>query len=316
MRFYDIFNGDADGLCALRQLRLLSPVEAELVTGTKRDIRLLDRVGAGPGDRLLVLDISMAPNAISLARVLAAGATVQWFDHHNPGDVPVHPGLDAHLDAGPAVCTSLLVDRHLGGRARAWAVAGAFGDNLHGPAMALAQGAGWGAERIDRLQRLGLTLNYNAYGDRVEELLCDPCALYLRLSRHTDPEVFTHEDPLFGRIERAMAEDLEQALTLAPEAATARAVLYRLPDAAWSRRVCGTFANHLARRDPDRAHAVVTPVRGRLSVSIRAPLGRPEGADRLALRFGGGGRAGAAGIEGVGTGALGPFVTAFQDHFG
>jgi hypothetical protein len=316
MRFYDIFNGDADGLCALRQLRLVAPAEAELVTGTKRDIRLLDRVGAGPGDRLLVLDISMAPNATSLARVLAAGATVQWFDHHNPGNVPVHPGLEAHLDAGPAVCTSLLVDRHLGGKARAWAVTGAFGDNLHGPAMALAQAAGWSEARIDRLRRLGLALNYNAYGDRVEELLCDPCALYARLCAHVDPEVFTREDPLFSRIECAMAEDLEQALTLTPDAATARATVYRLPDAAWSRRVCGTFANHLARLHPDQAHAVLTPVRGHLSVSIRAPLTHPEGADRLALRFGGGGRAGAAGIEGFGIEALGLFVKAFQAHFG
>ena len=316
MKFYDIFNGDADGLCALRQLRMVAPADAELVTGTKRDIRLLDRVDAGPGDRLLVLDISMAPNAVSLGRVLAAGAAVQWFDHHNPGDVPVHPGLDAHLDADSTVCTSLIVDRHVGGRARAWAVTGAFGDNLHGPAMALAQAAGWSEARIDRVRRLGIALNYNAYGDTVEELLCDPGVLYARLSAYADPEAFTREDPLFGRIERAMAEDLEQALAIVPEASTARAAAYRLPDAAWCRRVCGTFANHLARRHPDRAHAVLTPVRGCWSVSIRAPLRRPEGADRLALRFGGGGRAGAAGIEGLAAGGLGTFVTAFQDHFG
>ena len=205
MRLYDVFNGDADGLCALRQLRLAMPAETVLVTGTKRDIRLLERVDAAPGDHLLVLDISMVPNAVSLHRVLAAGATVQWFDHHNPGDVPVHAGLDAYLDTHPDICTSLIVDRHLGGRARAWAVTGAFGDNLHGPALALAQAEGWREARIDRVRRLGLALNYNAYGDSVDELICAPAALYARLAAHADPESFSHEDPLFDRIERAMA---------------------------------------------------------------------------------------------------------------
>jgi hypothetical protein len=316
MTLYDVFNGDADGLCALRQLRLVAPAEAVPVTGTKRDIRLLDRIDPAAGDHLLVLDVSMAPNAASLRRVLEAGATVQWFDHHNPGDVPVHARLDAHIVTDPGVCTSLIVDRHLGGQARPWAVAGAFGDNLHGPAMALARAAGWSETRIDRLRRLGLAVNYNAYGDSVEELLCPPAVLYARLSAHADPEGFAREDPLFERIERAMAEDLERALAIAPETATAGAAAYRLPDAAWSRRVCGTLANRLARQHPARAHAVLTPVRGRWSVSIRAAVRRPEGADRLALLFGGGGRAGAAGIEGLEAGALEAFLIRFQDHFG
>ena len=40
-----VFNGDADGLCALQQLRLASPRGAggeTLVTGVKRDIALLE----------------------------------------------------------------------------------------------------------------------------------------------------------------------------------------------------------------------------------------------------------------------------------
>jgi hypothetical protein len=40
----DCFNGDADGLCALHQLRLAEPAESELVTGVKRDIQLLERI--------------------------------------------------------------------------------------------------------------------------------------------------------------------------------------------------------------------------------------------------------------------------------
>ncbi|PUE05199.1 MAG: acetyltransferase, partial [Candidatus Sedimenticola endophacoides] len=46
---YDVFNGDADGICALLQLRREEPREAVLVTGVKRDIALLERVDAGAG---------------------------------------------------------------------------------------------------------------------------------------------------------------------------------------------------------------------------------------------------------------------------
>ena len=43
MTHYDLFNGDADGICALTQYRLAFPAESVLVTGVKRDINLLKR---------------------------------------------------------------------------------------------------------------------------------------------------------------------------------------------------------------------------------------------------------------------------------
>ncbi|MGJ8687531.1 MAG: DHH family phosphoesterase, partial [Spongiibacteraceae bacterium] len=55
MAHIDVFNGDADGICALLQLRLAAPLDSELVTGVKRDISLLDRVAAGADDQLTVL---------------------------------------------------------------------------------------------------------------------------------------------------------------------------------------------------------------------------------------------------------------------
>ncbi len=42
----DVFNGDADGICALLQLRLQQPRESLRITGVKRDIALLERVNA------------------------------------------------------------------------------------------------------------------------------------------------------------------------------------------------------------------------------------------------------------------------------
>ena len=49
---FDDSNGDADGICALHQLRLATPRAAILVTGVKRDISLLKLVNAVSGDRV------------------------------------------------------------------------------------------------------------------------------------------------------------------------------------------------------------------------------------------------------------------------
>lgn len=51
MRFIDVFNGDADGICSLVQLRLAEPRESELVTGIKRDINLLKKCRRQPETR-------------------------------------------------------------------------------------------------------------------------------------------------------------------------------------------------------------------------------------------------------------------------
>ena len=70
--FYDVFNGDADGICALHQLRLEQPQAAELITGVKRDIDLVARVKATAGDEITVLDISFARNAVAVEAALAS----------------------------------------------------------------------------------------------------------------------------------------------------------------------------------------------------------------------------------------------------
>lgn len=136
-RRFDVFNGDADGLCAVVQWRLHAPADSTLVTGVKRDIELLDRVDAGAGDEVLVCDVSMLRNRAALDRLLERSATVRYFDHHAAGEVPAHPRLETHLQFDPRCCTSLLMDAHLKGEFRHWALVGAYGDNLTEVADAL-----------------------------------------------------------------------------------------------------------------------------------------------------------------------------------
>src|SRR5437667_397165 len=75
-----------------------------------------------------------------------------------------------HIDLSPAVCTSLLVDRWLGGRARKWALVGAFGDSLLDDARQLAERSGLDGEQSRVLEQLGVRLNYNAYGESLSDL--------------------------------------------------------------------------------------------------------------------------------------------------
>lgn len=309
----DVCNGDADGLCAVVQWRLHEPQAARLVTGLKRDIELLGRVQAVCGDSVLVCDVSMRRNRLPLLRLLAAGVSVRYFDHHEAGEIPVHPLLQAHIDLASDTCTSLLVDRHLGGRFRAWAVVGAFGDNLAEVAERLAVGLGLAIGDRRRLQSLGEAINYNAYGESLQDVHISPAQLYEKLVCYPDPLRFLACEALGQELDALRQQDLRRAHALQPHFQDGRVGIYLLPDAPWSRRVSGSLGNRLALAEPLRAHAVLTPTaQGDWSVSVRAPLHAPRGAAAFCRCFGGDGRPGAAGIDHLPAQQLAHFVDAFS----
>lgn len=313
---FDVFNGDADGLCALHQLRLEAPAPATLVTGVKRDIALLDRIAPAAGDRLTVLDISVEKNAVALMAALAAGAHVRWFDHHFPGPLPAHPNFTAHIDTAAETCTSLIVDRHLGGKRRVWAVVAAFGDNLAAAATRAAEPLGLSAVRLGALRELGECLNYNGYGETLADLHFAPDRLYLALSAHANPFTFIAEAPEFAALKHGYAEDMACAEAAEIVSRKAGGAVYVLPDAAWARRVSGVYANALANAHPQRAHALLTRAgAGHYVVSVRAPLAGRTGADELCRPFGGGGRKAAAGINALPATRLDDFLRAFHAQY-
>jgi hypothetical protein len=316
MQFYDIFNGDADGICALHQLRLEEPRPAVLVTGAKREIALVERVEAGAGDELTVLDVSFKTNAQAVARALERGARCRYFDHHQAGELPPHPNLKAFIDTAPDVCTSLIVDRYLTGRQRIWAVVAAFGDNLGPSARRAAAPLKLPPPEIEQLRELGECINYNAYGESVDDLHYHPADLFQALARYRQPREFIEGEPIFDVLRTGFHDDLWRARSVRPDRALDRVALYILPDAAWSRRINGVFGNQLAQEHPARAHAVLVARRDGYLVSVRAPLARPFGADELCLRFeSGGGRKGAAGINHLPPAQLPRFVQAFEKQF-
>jgi hypothetical protein len=317
MKQFDVFNGDADGLCSLHQLRLAAPRDAVLVTGAKRDIALLERVPADASDAVTVLDISIDVNRGALMNLLQRGVTIDYFDHHGSGQVPAHPGLQAHIDIAPDTCTGIIVDRYLGGRHRIWAAVAAFGDNIVPEARKLAASLGLSPDQTAMLQELGECLNYNGYGDSERDLIVHPAALYAVVRDYADPCTFIRRESLFEQLRAGRASDLALARQTQPVATLPGGTVFLLPDAGWSRRVRGTYGNVLANDDPQRAHAVLTPdLAGGYTVSVRAPLATRSGAHQLCSRYaGGGGRAAAAGIEHLRPEQLPLFLDAFDRAF-
>jgi hypothetical protein len=314
--FIDVFNGDADGLCALQQLRLQNPRESTLVTGTKRETALLNRITDASHAEITVLDVALRVNRPALDQLLAQNNRVVFVDHHNPGDIPAHPHLEVHIDTDSSVCTSLIVDRLLDGKFHAWALVAAFGDNLQEVGAQLAAVAGFATDETKKLQEMGLLLNYNGYGQRVEDLWFSPAELSLALRPHRDPLAFYAESPVFAKLRAGYASDLQQAKEqpLVRETATVRGV--RFPAEPWSHRIVGTFSNQMATEDPQRAQVtLVDNGDNTLLVSLRAPLERPWGADSVCLQFEGGGRSRAAGIKNLPEEELSRFWDAVEAQF-
>ncbi len=317
MAHFDVFNGDADGICALHQLRLAQPRESTLVTGVKRDINLLKRVAARSGDSVTVLDISLDKNRDELVRLLKQDVAVAYFDHHFAGEIPESNNLSVQIDTAGDVCTGLLVNRHLDGAFLPWAVTALFGDNLHDAARSAAQPLNLSDSQLDQLETLGTLLNYNGYGSTLDDLYFPPDQLYRKIQPYADPFEFIASDTTFQTLSEGFESDMNRAQSIDPVLETERCAAFTFPNESFSRRVSGVYSNQLARENPDRAHALASLLpSGDYLVSVRAPLATKTGADELCRQFPtGGGRKAAAGINELPGDQLQAFLDAMQKQF-
>lgn len=317
MTHYDVFNGDADGICALHQLRLAEPRDSVLITGVKRDIDLVKQVPADEATSVTVLDVSMDKNRAALIPLLDAGIPVDYFDHHFAGDIPEADKLSSFIDTDANTCTGLIVNKHLNNAHLAWAVTAAFGDNLLDSARTAAAPLNLNEQQLTQLQTLGTLLNYNGYGSSLDDLFFPPAELYARVKPYTDPLQFIAEDDAYQKLESGYNSDMNKALSTEPLSADDSTAVYVFPEAAFARRVSGVFANDLAQQNPSRAHAMLSSLPGNgFLVSVRAPLSNKTGADELCRQFEtGGGRKAAAGINFLPASDLDKFTEAFKKQF-
>ncbi len=314
----DVFNGDADGICALIQLRLANPCESKLVTGTKRDIQLLEQLSVVENDQVIVLDISLEKNRHGLDRILEQGASVFYVDHHQAGVIPSHPHLTTLINTDTNVCTSLLVNEFLHGQYSAWAVTAAFGDNLIRSAEDAALSLSLSETELKRLKKLGICINYNSYGNTPRDLHFAPDELYRELVNYSSPFDFMIDKRLvYEKLLSGFENDMTSAFKSKAEYSSVAIAVYILPDEAWARRVSGVFGNELANQNPARAHAVVSyNSQGGFQISVRAPLLNKTGADELCSSFPtGGGRKSAAGINHLPVDQLPAFISAFEEKY-
>ena len=320
MADYDVFNGDADGITALLQLRLAEPRAAQLVTGIKRDIALLERpqlAALGEGDRVVVLDLSLDKNRAPLEQLLERGAEVFYCDHHFAGAVPNSSRLASLINEAPEVCTSLLINGYLRGRFAAWAVVGAYGDNLHESARRLAQQIELSEEQSAALRELGELLNYNGYGESLEDLYFHPAELFKELLKFQSPlDLLDNPPPALAALRAGHAADVAACAEVETLLNDTAGIVKVLPNAPWARRISGVWANQLARDNPDQAVALLTEKTAGYLVSVRAPLSRRIGAAALCRQFtSGGGREAAAGINLLAAHDRDNFLELFSKNF-
>ena len=110
--------------------------------------------------------------------------------------------------------------------------------------------------------------------------------------------------------------DMELAEAILPERNSTDGRIFIFPNKAWCRRVCGTFINKLAKAEPGLTHSLLVERQdGTLAVSAHAPLSKPYGAEKLCIKFAGGGRAIAAGINDLAPEEVEPFYEAFEKQF-
>jgi hypothetical protein len=312
---YDVFNGDADGICALCQLRLAAPApDAVLITGIKRDITLLSRIAEAKDCAITVLDVSLDSNRAALERLLSAGNRIFYIDHHYAGTIPQDANLTACIDYSADLCTSLLTNALLKGRFSKWGICGAYGDNLHTAAEKIGSSLSLSANEMTKLREMGELLNYNGYGAGLEDLHFHPADLYRSLVRFEDPLIFHAESEILPTLREGLSEDMSQAISLKETASSQGNRVYFFPAAPWARRIAGLFSNLKSREQADKAHAVlIDNADTTFQVSVRAPLTDQRNAAALCRAFPtGGGRAAAGGINHLPADMLESFLQAFN----
>ncbi len=315
-----VFNGDADGLVGQHILFLELGRPVLRVTGLKREIGLLARLPRLTAGHIHGIDISLRRNLDALYPLLAQGnLRITWYDHHEPGEPPVHPSLVLHVNQAPETCTGAIVNAVRGHRHPLWAALAAFGDNLPATASALASAGGASAHEAQLLKRAGTLVNYNAYGEAPGDQLIPAPELAERMEPFVSALDFCWEASIFGPLAAQYEADQDAFQSLIALVDMPAAKAFVVPDAPFARRYAATWANERALQHPNEALAVLhAQADGGYRISLRSPRreGAVPAASDLAREFGGGGRKLAAGIDALPADRLDRFAERFGIYYG
>ena len=152
--------------------------------------------------------------------------------------------------------------------------------------------------------------------DKVNDLHFSPETLFLALQPFSDPFEFYHTSVELKQLREGFRSDMFLAEEILPLRQSPAGRIYQFPNVAWCRRVSGVFSNQVAREAPHLAHAIlVERPGGAFLVGVRAPIANPQGAEKLCLKFSGGGRSAAAGINHLAPEDVERFFADFEKQF-
>lgn len=315
MKYYDFFNGDADGIISLHQYRMHYPQNSELFTGVKRDVKLLRHCTNITDSKFTIFDVSLLSNKDYVNTILSNRNTIRWFDHHEPGNKELGENFEIFVDTDPNCCTNILVDKFLEGLYRPWTICGAYGDNLHEQAEKL--NPCFDESSMNQLKEIGETLNYNGYGNEESDLTVHPKYVYLDLKEYESPFEYRKKSEVYNKIYTQMKSDEAELCSSEILHDTEVGKIILLPNTKASIRYSGIYSNKQTTDNPNKAFAILTSIdEENYRISIRSPKTNPHGASKLALQFPtGGGREKAAGINELPKSELNDFINKFEDIY-
>lgn len=324
MTYIDIFNGDADGIFSLIQWRKAHPVgsndKQHLVTGVKRDIALVPKLTEALASEaaITVLDVSFDKNVDGVKQVLEVCQNLFYCDHHKADKLFEHEKLIANINTEPTVCTGLLVNAYLQDRYPLWAIAAAYGDGLDHIAERHVKRLQLNERQQNQLKQLGVLVNYNGYGSSVEDLYFDPAELFTSLANYQTPfDIVQDRESPFLPLKQGYIEDMSKVESSENISSNDKLIALLLEDAAWARRISGTYGNQLAAQNPEKPVIIASyNAEGTLAISLRAPKNNPYGASTICSQFAtGGGREGAAGINSLPQSEIDTFIDVVSKYY-
>jgi nanoRNase/pAp phosphatase (c-di-AMP/oligoRNAs hydrolase) len=182
----------------------------------------------------------------------------------------------------------------------------------------MAKSEGLDDEQILLLKQIGLTVNYNSYGQTVDDLFYSPEEIAKAVKAcGSDIFSFTEQNDIFSTLLENFSNDLSSAVCQEPYSISKNGVIYVFPNEVWTHRIMGSFSNHLVSTNKDLACAIaVLNSDETYRISVRSSLNNPHGAGDLCKEFGGGGREKAAGINNLPDSELDEFKKEFEKTFG
>ena len=141
-------------------------------------------------------------------------------------------------------------------------------------------------------------------------------SIYKALHTYSAPLKFFHSSGELVKLREGFLNNMELAKAILPEMNCKAGRIFKFPNETWGPRICGTFINKLTREEPYLADSLLVERQdGTFRISVRAPLAKPYGAEKLCIKFAGGGITMAAGINYLALEEVELFFEAFEKQF-